>query len=88
MYDAPSRQTGAGQQLAIMTEGDVSAAQGRPGDSSSPRSGCPPVTWNQINVGTPTTDTSGDDEWDLDSQYSTGVRARRVHSSTSTSARR
>ena len=29
------------------------------------------MTWNQINVGTPATDTSGDDEWDLDSQYST-----------------
>ena len=29
------------------------------------------MSWNQINVGTPTTDTSGDDEWDLDSQYST-----------------
>ncbi len=34
--------------------------------------GLPTVTWNQINVGTPSTDTSGDDEWDLDSQYSTG----------------
>jgi subtilase family serine protease len=30
------------------------------------------VTWNQIDVGAQSTDTSGDDEWDLDSQYSTG----------------
>ena len=42
------------------------------------------MTWNQINVGTPSTDTSGDDEWDLDSQYSTGF-APGVTSSTSTS---
>ena len=34
--------------------------------------GLPTVTWNQIDVGTQSTDTSGDDEWDLDSQYSTG----------------
>lgn len=30
------------------------------------------MTWNQIDVGTPTTDTSGNGEGDLDSQYSTG----------------
>ncbi len=41
------------------------------------------MTWSQINVGTPSTDTSGNDEWDLDSQYSTGfapgVRQLDVH---------
>ena len=30
------------------------------------------MTWNQINVGAPWSETEGDDEWDLDTQYSTG----------------
>lgn len=70
MYDAPSSQTGAGQQLAIITEGDVSAPKADLATFEKTY-GLPMVTWNQINVGTPSTDTSGDDEWDLDSQYST-----------------
>jgi pseudomonalisin len=70
MYDSPSAQTGAGQQLAIMTEGDVSQPKADLATFEKTY-GLPTVTWNQINVGTPSTDTSGDDEWDLDSQYST-----------------
>src|ERR1700759_2840125 len=70
MYDAPSAQTGTGQQLAIMTEGDVSQPKADLATFEKTY-GLPAVTWNQINVGTPSTDTSGDDEWDLDSQYST-----------------
>jgi pseudomonalisin len=70
MYDAPSAQTGTGQQLAIMTEGDVSQPEADLATFEKTY-GLPAVTWNQINVGTPSTDTSGDDEWDLDSQYST-----------------
>ncbi len=71
MYDAPSSQTGSGQQLAIITEGDVSQPKADLATFEQ-KFGLPSVTWNQINVGTPTTDTSGDDEWNLDSQYSTG----------------
>jgi pseudomonalisin len=70
MYDAPASQTGAGQQLAIITEGDVSQPKADLATFEKTY-GLPTVTWNQINVGTPSTDTSGDDEWDLDSQYST-----------------
>jgi pseudomonalisin len=70
MYDAPSAQTGAGQQLAIITEGDVGQPKADLATFEKTY-GLPTVTWNQINVGTPSTDTSGDDEWDLDSQYST-----------------
>jgi pseudomonalisin len=72
MYDAPSAQTGSGQQLAIITEGDVSQPQADLATFEKTY-GLPAVTWNQINVGTPSTDTSGDDEWDLDSQYSTAL---------------
>jgi pseudomonalisin len=70
MYDAPAAQTGSGQQLAIITEGDVSQPK-KDLTTFESTFGLPAVTWNQINVGTPSTDTSGSDEWDLDSQYST-----------------
>ena len=70
MYDSPSTATGSGQQLAIMTEGDLSQPKADLATFEKTY-GLPAVTWNQINVGTPSTDTSGDDEWDLDSQYST-----------------
>jgi subtilase family serine protease len=71
LYDAPASQTGSGQQLAIITEGDVSQPK-QDLATFEQHFGLPTVTWNQINVGTSSTDTSGDDEWDLDSQYSTG----------------
>jgi pseudomonalisin len=71
MYDAPSVQTGSGQQLSIITEGDLSQPQADLATFEKTY-GLPTVTWNQIDVGTQSTDTSGDDEWDLDSQYSTG----------------
>jgi pseudomonalisin len=71
MYDAPAAQTGSGQELSIITEGDLSQPK-QDLATFEQQNGLPAVTWNQINVGTPTTDTSGDDEWDLDSQYSTG----------------
>ena len=86
MYDAPSAQTGAGQQLAIITEGDVSQPKTDLATFEQ-HFGLPDRDWNQINVGTPSTDTSGDDEWDLDSQYSTAF-APGVTSSTCTSGRR
>jgi len=71
LYDAPAAQTGSGQQLAIITEGNLSQPKADLATFEQ-KFGLPKVTWNQINVGTPTPDTSGDDEWDLDSQYSTG----------------
>ncbi len=70
MYNAPSVDTGAGQQLAIITEGDLSKPETDLATFEK-QSALPTVTWNQVNVGTPSIDTSGDDEWDLDSQYST-----------------
>ena len=71
MYNAPSTQTGSGQQLAIITEGDLSQPR-KDLATFETQFGLPAVTWNQINAEAPGTDTSGDDEWDLDSQYSTG----------------
>ena len=71
MYDAPSSQTGSGQQVSIITEGDLSQPKADLATFEK-TFGLPAVTWNQIDVGAQSTDTSGDDEWDLDSRYSTG----------------
>ncbi|MGH2889046.1 MAG: S53 family peptidase, partial [Solirubrobacteraceae bacterium] len=70
MYDAPSSGTGSGQQVSIITEGDLSQPKADLATFEKTY-GLPAVTWNQIDVGTQSSDTSGDDEWDLDSQYST-----------------
>ncbi|MGH2866068.1 MAG: S53 family peptidase [Solirubrobacteraceae bacterium] len=71
IYNAPAAQTGSGQQLAIITEGNLSQPKQDLATFES-HFGLPAVTWNQINVGAPSSDTAGADEWDLDSQYSTG----------------
>jgi pseudomonalisin len=71
LYDAPSAQTGAGQQVSIIASGDLSAPKADLGTFEK-KFGLPTVTWNQIDVGTPSSETEGDDEWDLDTQYSTG----------------
>jgi pseudomonalisin len=71
LYDAPGAETGAGQQVSIIASGDVSQPKA---DlvTFEKKFGLPAVTWNQINVGAPSNETEGDDEWDLDTQYSTG----------------
>jgi pseudomonalisin len=71
LYDAPESQTGAGQQVSIIAEGDLSQPKA---DlvTFEKKFGLPAVTWNQIQVGAPSSGTEGDDEWDLDTQYSTG----------------
>jgi subtilase family serine protease len=71
LYNAPSGVTGAGQRLAVIAEGDL--AQPRKDlVTFEDKFGLPHVTWNQIQVGAASSDTSGSDEWDLDTQYSTG----------------
>jgi pseudomonalisin len=72
LYDAPAAQTGAGQRVAVIAEGDVSGPKADLATFES-KFGLPAVPWTTIGVGTPSTDTSGDDEWDLDTQYSTGL---------------
>ena len=71
LYHAPTSQTGAGQQVSVIAAGDVSQPQ-KDLVKFETRFGLPSVTWNQIDVGTPSAETEGDDEWDLDTQYSTG----------------
>ncbi|HWF32217.1 MAG TPA: S53 family peptidase [Solirubrobacteraceae bacterium] len=71
LYDASSSQTGAGQTVSVIAEGDLSQPKRDLAQFES-RFGLPAVTWNQIDVGKTSSDTEGDDEWDLDTQYSTG----------------
>jgi pseudomonalisin len=72
LYGAPASATGSGQSVSVIAEGDLSQPKA---DLSTfeDNNGLPHVTWTQVNVGAPSTDTSGSDEWDLDTQYSTGM---------------
>jgi pseudomonalisin len=71
LYDAPGAQAGAGQQVSVIAAGDVSQPKADLATFER-KFGLPAVTWNQINVGASSNETEGDDEWDLDTQYSTG----------------
>ena len=64
--------TGAGQSVAVIAEGDLTQPKADLATFED-HFGLPHVTWNQITVGTPSSDTAGADEWDLDTQYSTGM---------------
>jgi pseudomonalisin len=71
VYDAPPRNRGGGQTIAVLAVGDVGPALADlpvfEAKFSLPRV---PVT--VVPAGPPSTDTSGSVEWDLDTQYSTG----------------
>jgi len=71
LYDAPTSQTGSGQTVAVIAEGDLSQPQ-KDLVTFEQKFGLPQVPWTTVQVGQASTDTSGDDEWDLDTQYSTG----------------
>jgi pseudomonalisin len=64
--------TGSSTAIAIMAEGDLSGVVGdlRTAESAF---GEPQVPYTIEQVGSASTDTSGADEWDLDTQYSTGM---------------
>ena len=76
-YDANAKQcptacTGASTSVAVMAEGNVSAVQG---DLRTAETfwGLPRVAYAVRKVGIASTDTAGIDEWDLDTQISTGI---------------
>jgi subtilase family serine protease len=72
LYNAPSSATGAGQRVAVIAEGDLTQPR-KDLVTFEDTYGLPHVTWNQIQTGAASSDTSGSDEWDLDTQYSTGM---------------
>ncbi|HEX3605851.1 MAG TPA: S53 family peptidase [Candidatus Dormibacteraeota bacterium] len=71
-YNAPPQVRGAGQTIAVFAAGDVSHAQSDLALFEA-RQGLPPVRWTTIPVGPPSTETAGSPEWDLDTQWSTGM---------------
>jgi pseudomonalisin/xanthomonalisin len=88
LYGAGSSATGSGQTVAVIAEGDVSQPQ-KDLVTFEQRFGLPQVPWTTVRIGAASSDTSGNDEWDLDTQYSTGlapdVAALRVYAGPSLS---
>jgi subtilase family serine protease len=68
-YDAPASATGSGQQVAVIAEGQLSGVVQDLRTFES-KFGLPQVPVTIVGPGS--SDTSGSDEFDLDTQYSTG----------------
>jgi len=69
-YDAPARQRGAGQTIAVLAAGEVGHAR-QDLALFEARYGLPAVRWTTVQVGAPSTDLETSPEWDLDTQAST-----------------
>jgi len=74
-YDATHVSWGGGTSIAVMAEGDVSQVipDLRTFESAM---GLPQAKVTVVPVGLSSTDTAGVDEWDLDTQYTTGMAGR------------
>lgn len=70
-YQAPSSATGQGQAVSILGEGDLTQV-GTDLVTFENLFGLPHVPLNVIKVDGGSSDTSGQDEWDLDTQYASG----------------
>ncbi len=85
-YHASAKATGSGQQVSIITAGDLKGVE-TDLRTFERKFGLAAVKWRQVLVGAPGTETEGNDEWDLDSQYSTGfapgVKELNVYTGTS-----
>ncbi len=71
-YGATGTPTGSKATIAIMAEGNVSGVI-TDLRAEEKANGLPQVPVTVVPVGVASTDTSGWDEWDLDTQYSTGM---------------
>ena len=71
-YDAGATSTGFGTTIGIVTEGDISQV---PKDLRQYEAefNLPQVPYEIVPTGLQTSDTAGTDEWDLDSQSSSGI---------------
>jgi pseudomonalisin len=70
LYHAPAKQTGKGEGLSVIAGGDIAGVE-KDLRTFEHKFDLPEVGWRQITVGAAGTETEGDDEWDLDTQYST-----------------
>ena len=77
-YDAGKSSTGANTAIAIVTEGDISQVT-KDLRLAESKNKLPQVAVSQINVGPQSTDTSGLDEFDMDSQTSTAMATTVKH---------
>ncbi len=71
-YDAGSTPTGANTTVAVMAEGNVTGVVSDLSYAET-KQGLPQVPVSVVQVGLASSDTSGSDEWDLDTQSSTGI---------------
>ena len=71
IYHAPAATAGAGQQVAVITQGDLTGVTADLAVFQT-RNNLPHVPLRVVQVGPTSTDTSGAVEYDLDTQYSTG----------------
>ena len=71
-YDATTAPTGSGTTIAVIAEGDVSGVVSDLRYAET-KQGLPQVPVTVVTVGLPSADTAGVDEWDLDTQSSTGM---------------
>lgn len=72
LYHASNAAAGKGEQVSVITAGDLTGVESDL-RAFEHRFGLPQVKWHQVLVGPPGTETEGNDEWDLDTQYSTGM---------------
>jgi len=77
-YDATSTPTGSKTAIAIMAEGDLTQVV-KDLRQEETAFGLPKVPYSIVPVGVPSTDISGADEWDLDTQYSSGMAEQVSH---------
>ena len=75
IYSATGTPTGSKATIAIMAEGDLTQVL-KDLRTEETAFGMPLVPYSVVPVGVASTDTSGADEWDLDTQYSTGMAGR------------
>ncbi len=72
LYHASSSAAGKGEQLSVITAGNLTGVESDL-RAFEQHFGLREVKWNQVLVGPAGTETEGNDEWDLDTQYSTGM---------------
>ncbi|MGH8918453.1 MAG: S53 family peptidase, partial [Actinomycetes bacterium] len=71
-YDATTASTGANTSVAIFAEGDLTQTV-KDLRTEETANGLPQVPATIVPTGPASSDTSGADEWDMDTQYSTGM---------------
>jgi pseudomonalisin len=77
-YDVDNTSTGQGTNIAIFAEGDLTGVV-HDLRTEEKANGLPQVPYSIVPTGIASTDTSGADEWDMDTQYSTGMAQNVKH---------